>query len=124
MEIVVLALIATVVFISVLFAFEDSPMDEIKFVLAFCITGLVVIGLSQTGPDFLGILLIPSAALALTIHPPNDSRYHQNEPTYWFAVLKIARERGDFERANEAKHQLERLGICVSYQRPQKGAVR
>lgn len=54
----------------------------------------------------------------------NNSRNHQNEPTYWFAVLEIARERGDFQQADEAKQQLERLGVRVSYQRPEKGAVR
>ena len=67
MEIAVLALIATVVFVCILFALDDSPLDEIRYVLAFCITGLAVIRLSQTGSDFLGILLIPSAALALTL---------------------------------------------------------
>jgi hypothetical protein len=47
----------------------------------------------------------------------HDNR-HLDEPTYWFAVLEIARERGDFERAWEAKRQLERLGVRVSYERP------
>jgi hypothetical protein len=50
-----------------------------------------------------------------------EPRDHQDEPTYWFAVLEIARERGDFERAAEAKRQLRRLGVCVSYERPQTG---
>lgn len=49
---------------------------------------------------------------------PQD-RDHQNEPTYWFVILEIARERGDFEGAAEAKQQLHRLGVCVSYERPQ-----
>ena len=55
----------------------------------------------------------------------HDNR-HLYEPTYWFAVLEIARERGDFERASEAKRQLERLGVRVSYDRPRasKGATR
>jgi hypothetical protein len=48
-------------------------------------------------------------------HDANES------PTYWFAVLEIARERGDFEQAAEAKRQLERLGVRVSY-RPQRKA--
>jgi hypothetical protein len=58
--------------------------------------------------------------------PHYDSRNHQDEPTYWFAVLEIAREHGEFERAAEAKRQLGRLGVCVSYERPQtqKGAAR
>jgi hypothetical protein len=50
-------------------------------------------------------------------HPKTDSRNHQDEPTYWFAVLEIAREQCDFERAAEAKRQLRRLGVCVSYDR-------
>ena len=52
----------------------------------------------------------------------NDSRDHRDEPTYWFAVLEIARGRGDFERAAEAKRELERLGVRVSYGR--RGVVR
>jgi len=31
--------------------------------------------------------------------------------------LEIAREQGDFERAAEAKRQLRRLGVYVSYER-------
>jgi hypothetical protein len=54
-------------------------------------------------------------------HGKYDSRDHRNEPTYWFAVLEIARERGDFEGAAEAKRQLKRLGIHVSYERPEAG---
>jgi hypothetical protein len=50
-----------------------------------------------------------------------DTRDHRDEPTYWFAVLEIARERGDFERAAEAKRQLRRLGVYVSYERPETG---
>ena len=48
--------------------------------------------------------------------PPK--RNHRDEPTYWFAVLEIARERGNFEEAAEAKQQLTRLGVCVNYERP------
>lgn len=44
---------------------------------------------------------------------------HRDEPTYWFAVLEIARENGNFERAAEAQRELKRLGVCVSYERPQ-----
>ena len=53
-------------------------------------------------------------------------RDHRQEPTYWFAILEIARERGDFARATEAKQELERLGVRVSYERPQslRGAAR
>jgi hypothetical protein len=54
---------------------------------------------------------------------PHDTatRDHRNQPTYWFAVLEIARERGHFERAAEAKRQLRRLGVYVSYERPETG---
>jgi len=48
----------------------------------------------------------------------SDTRDHRDEPTYWFAVLEIARERGDFERASEAQGELKRLGIRVSYEKP------
>jgi hypothetical protein len=60
--------------------------------------------------------------------PTTDHRNHRNEPTYWFAVLEIARERGDFELAAEAQRQLGRLGVHVRYGRPthatRKGAGR
>lgn len=51
--------------------------------------------------------------------PRHTTRDHRDEPTYWFAVLEISRERGDFERAAEAKRELRRLGVCVSYEKPQ-----
>lgn len=51
------------------------------------------------------------------------NRDHRNEPTYWFAVLEIAREKGDFEGAAEAKQQLRRLGVCVNYETPSRKGV-
>lgn len=45
---------------------------------------------------------------------------HQQEPTYWFAILEIARERGDFDQAAKAKRELQRLGVHVSYDVPQR----
>jgi hypothetical protein len=58
----------------------------------------------------------------MSINPRNnDPRDHRDEPTYWFAVLEIAREQCDFERAADAKRQLRRLGVCVSYEKPQTG---
>jgi len=48
----------------------------------------------------------------VSIQPNN--RDHRDEPTYWFAVLEIARERGDFEGAVKAKRQLLRLGVRIS----------
>lgn len=51
-------------------------------------------------------------------------RDHQDEPMYWFGVLEIAREQGDFERAAEAMRQLKRLGVCVTYFRPEPEEAR
>ena len=39
-------------------------------------------------------------------------------PAYWFSVMEMAKERGDFELAARAKRELERLGIHVTYRRP------
>lgn len=47
---------------------------------------------------------------------------YRDEPTYWFAVLEIAREKGDYEQAAEAKANLERLGVRVQYKRPKPTA--
>lgn len=49
--------------------------------------------------------------------PTNTKRDHRDEPTYWFALLEIAREKGDYEAAAEAVRQLKRLGVSVSYSR-------
>jgi hypothetical protein len=46
---------------------------------------------------------------------PRCERDPRNEPTYWFAVLEMARERGDWDGADEATRQLIRLGIKVRY---------
>ncbi len=51
------------------------------------------------------------------------NRDHRNEPTYWFAVLEIARENGDYEGAADAKEQLKRLGVCVNYKPPARKGV-
>jgi hypothetical protein len=47
----------------------------------------------------------------------------QEIPTYWFALMEAAKDRGDFEQAAHAKRELERLGVRVSYRprRPRKG---
>lgn len=55
--------------------------------------------------------------------PTSTTRDYRQEPTYWFAILEIAREQGDFERAADAKRQLKRLGVVVSYDRPAKGVT-
>ena len=44
---------------------------------------------------------------------------HRDEPTYWFALLEIARERGDFAAAAEAQAELKRLGGVVLHGRPE-----
>lgn len=36
-------------------------------------------------------------------------------PLWWFARLEAAIERGDYPAAAEAQHELERLGVCVTY---------
>jgi hypothetical protein len=43
---------------------------------------------------------------------------HLEQPTYWFAVLQIARADGDREAAAEALRQLERLGVQVKFRHP------
>lgn len=52
----------------------------------------------------------------------SNSRDYRDEPMYWFATLEIARERGDFEQAAEAKRELKRLGVIVAFERPQAQA--
>jgi hypothetical protein len=47
----------------------------------------------------------------------SEQRDHRDEPTYWFAVLEIARQLGDFDQAAEANRQLQRLGVRVTYKR-------
>lgn len=42
-----------------------------------------------------------------------------NSPTAWFAVLEMAREREDHERAADAIRQLRRLGVEVRFSRRQ-----
>ena len=46
----------------------------------------------------------------------NRKRDYRDSATYWFAVLEIARERGDSDGAAEAEQ--ERLGVRVSYGEP------
>lgn len=61
----------------------------------------------------------------MSSHRQTTTRDHRDEPTYWFALLEIAREHGNFEQAAEAKRELVRLGVRVSYQRPtRKGVAR
>ena len=41
-------------------------------------------------------------------------------PTYWWALLETARKRGDGPQAAKAQRELLRLGVKVTYQRPQR----
>jgi hypothetical protein len=50
-----------------------------------------------------------------------DAATHQ--PVYWFMLLELAVESGDFESAAEAQRQLERLGVQVNYRRRREEAV-
>ncbi len=50
----------------------------------------------------------------------SQPRSHLDQPTYWFAVLDMARERGDSDRVQEALRNLKRLGVKVTFKK-QKG---
>lgn len=54
----------------------------------------------------------------MTTGPTTSDRTPRDEPTYWFAILDIAREKGDYGRAAEAQRELERLGVQVAFARP------
>lgn len=43
------------------------------------------------------------------------------EPIYWFYLLEVAINNGDFEAAARAKAELEQLGVTVTYKRRQRG---
>ena len=45
------------------------------------------------------------------------------QPVYWFAILESAREKSDFDQAARAKRELERLGVRITYRRPQGEAA-
>jgi hypothetical protein len=42
----------------------------------------------------------------------------RNSPVYWFAVMEDARRLGQFTRAEQARRELERLGVRVRYRPP------
>jgi hypothetical protein len=52
-----------------------------------------------------------------TTRPPTSGD-HCDHPTYWFALLEIAREHHDFEKAAQAIRELRRLGVRVIFKRP------
>jgi hypothetical protein len=48
---------------------------------------------------------------------------HRNSPTYWFAILEIARSRGDVRLASDARAKLLRLGVAVEFVKSNRGPV-
>lgn len=56
--------------------------------------------------------------------PPADDRPEDCAPA-WFAAMCLAIERGNFERATEARRELKRLGWSVMQTKPstRKGGV-
>ena len=45
-----------------------------------------------------------------------EINYHDS-PVAWFVMLETARAKGDFEKAAQAKRELERLGVFVKYRK-------
>ena len=50
---------------------------------------------------------------------PTDCR---DAPTYWFAILEMSRGRGDAETTTQAKRELERLGVNVTFRKQREAA--
>jgi hypothetical protein len=48
----------------------------------------------------------------------NECEY--DDPTVWMLLLERGRQTGDFELAAQAKRELERLGVIVTYRRPRE----
>jgi hypothetical protein len=44
----------------------------------------------------------------------------RNDPSVWMLLLERGRRTGDFEMAAKAKHELERLGIFITYRKPKR----
>lgn len=40
-----------------------------------------------------------------------------SSPVYWFVLMELSRDHGDFLQAAQAQSELERLGISVAYER-------
>lgn len=47
---------------------------------------------------------------------------YEDSPIAWFGEMLMAWERGDIDRAAEAKRQLARLGWSVQYRKPRPKA--
>jgi hypothetical protein len=46
----------------------------------------------------------------------------RDAPTYWFAILEMSRERGDRKTATQARRELRRLGVSVSFSRTREAS--
>jgi hypothetical protein len=58
------------------------------------------------------------------VKPTVDGRTRPEEfPIAWFGEMLIAIDRGDFERAMESQHELDRLGWRVTRKRYRKAAA-
>ncbi len=54
----------------------------------------------------------------------DDARRPEDCPAAWFVMLERARRNNDFELAAQARRELERLGVKVTYAQTRKGAKR
>ncbi len=45
----------------------------------------------------------------------------RDDPAVWLLLLERGRQTGDFQLAAQAKRELERLGVFVTYRRLKKG---
>lgn len=52
----------------------------------------------------------------------DDGRRPEDCPAAWFVVLERARRTNDFDLAAQARRELERLGVKVTYTQTRKGA--
>lgn len=50
---------------------------------------------------------------------PPDCR---DAPTYWFVILEMSRKKGDRKTATQARRELRRLGVAVSFSRTRESA--
>jgi hypothetical protein len=52
-----------------------------------------------------------------------ETRHPTDWPLYWFSKLETAVEEGDHQAAAEAQRELARLGVRVSFGRPESVKV-
>ena len=46
---------------------------------------------------------------------------YRESAAYWFCILEIARDRDDFETGAQAKRELRRLGVNVTFSANREG---